>query len=134
MEEIAFTARPKIKSQSQIDRYGQRIFCLPHRPKIQISLICAFIWCLQSVIESIGQHLTPGIGRFCSKRLCNESMAQKIYYQSPYSFSVNHVPHPDFVPSHIIRVKKDPCWENRVKDPQQKHLKILTLFSTLVFI
>ena len=33
-EEIAFTARPKIKSQSQIYRHGQSIFCLPHRPKI----------------------------------------------------------------------------------------------------
>ena len=32
-EEIAFTERPKIKSQSQIFRYGLSIFCLPHRPK-----------------------------------------------------------------------------------------------------
>ena len=32
-EEIAFTARPKIESQSQIVRYGRSIFCLPHRPK-----------------------------------------------------------------------------------------------------
>ena len=31
-EEIAFTAWPKIKSQSQIFRYGRSIFCLPHRP------------------------------------------------------------------------------------------------------
>ena len=31
-EEIVFTARPKINSQSQISRYGQSIFCLPHRP------------------------------------------------------------------------------------------------------
>ena len=31
-EEIAFTARPKIQSQSQIFRYGRSIFCLPHRP------------------------------------------------------------------------------------------------------
>ena len=31
-EEIAFTARPKIHSLSQIFRYGQSIFCLPHRP------------------------------------------------------------------------------------------------------
>ena len=31
-EEIAFTARPKIQSQSQISRYGGSIFCLPHRP------------------------------------------------------------------------------------------------------
>ena len=33
-EEIPFTARAKIKSQSQIYRYGPSIFCLPHRPKI----------------------------------------------------------------------------------------------------
>ena len=32
-EEIAFTAWPKIQSQSQIFRYGGSIFCLPHRPK-----------------------------------------------------------------------------------------------------
>ena len=32
-EEIAFTAQLKIKSQSQIFRYGQSIFCLPHWPK-----------------------------------------------------------------------------------------------------
>ena len=31
-EEIAFTARSKIQSQSQIFRYGQSIFCLPHQP------------------------------------------------------------------------------------------------------
>jgi hypothetical protein len=30
-EEIAFTARPKIQSQSQIFRYGRSIFCLPYR-------------------------------------------------------------------------------------------------------
>ena len=31
-EEIAFTARPKTQSQSQIFRYGRSIFCLPHLP------------------------------------------------------------------------------------------------------
>ena len=31
-EEIAFTERLKIQSQSQIFRYGQSIFCLPHQP------------------------------------------------------------------------------------------------------
>ena len=30
--ETAFTARPKIQSQSQIFMYGGSIFCLPHRP------------------------------------------------------------------------------------------------------
>ena len=33
-KEIAFTTRPKIKSQSQIYKYGRSIFCLPHRRKI----------------------------------------------------------------------------------------------------
>ena len=33
-EEIAYTAQPKIKSQSQIFRYSRSIFCLPHQPKI----------------------------------------------------------------------------------------------------
>ena len=31
-EEIVFTARPKIQSQSQIVRYSRSIFCLPHWP------------------------------------------------------------------------------------------------------
>ena len=31
-QEIAFTARPKIQSQSQIFTYGRSISCLPHRP------------------------------------------------------------------------------------------------------
>ena len=31
-EEITFTAWPKINSDSQIFKYGQSIFCLPHRP------------------------------------------------------------------------------------------------------
>ena len=31
-EEIAFSARQKIHSHSQIFRYGRCIFCLPHRP------------------------------------------------------------------------------------------------------
>jgi hypothetical protein len=31
-EEIAFSARPKIQSQSQIYRYDRSIFCPPHRP------------------------------------------------------------------------------------------------------
>ena len=43
-EEIAFTARPKIKSQSQIFRYGQSIFCLPHRPKISDFFDLRFHW------------------------------------------------------------------------------------------
>ena len=33
-KEIVFTARSKINSHSQILRYSQSIFCLPHRPEI----------------------------------------------------------------------------------------------------
>ena len=45
-EEIAFTARPKIQSQSQIFRYGGSIFCLPHRPNFSdIFDLCPFIGC-----------------------------------------------------------------------------------------
>ena len=48
-EEIAFTARPKIQSQSQIFRYGWSIFCLPPRPNFsyifdlclhRVSVVC----------------------------------------------------------------------------------------------
>ena len=42
-EEVAFTARPKIHSHFQIFRYGQSIFCLPHRPNFSDTLIYAFI-------------------------------------------------------------------------------------------
>ena len=41
IDEIAFTAQPKIQSQFQNFRHGRSIFCLPHRP----SLIHAFIGC-----------------------------------------------------------------------------------------
>ena len=50
-EEIAFTARPKIQSQSQIFRYGRSIFCLPHRPNFSdifdlclhwVSVVCVY--------------------------------------------------------------------------------------------
>ena len=49
-EEIAFPARPEIKSQSQIFRYGRSILYLPHRPKFSdffdfclhwVSVVCA---------------------------------------------------------------------------------------------
>ena len=43
-EEIAFTARLKIKSESQIYRYGRSIFCLPHRPKFSDFLELYLHW------------------------------------------------------------------------------------------
>ena len=43
-EEIAFTARPKIQSQSQIFRYGRSIFCLPHQPNFSDIFDFCFHW------------------------------------------------------------------------------------------
>ena len=43
-EEIAFTARPKIKFQSLIYWYGRSIFCLPHQPKISGFLDFCLHW------------------------------------------------------------------------------------------
>ena len=43
-EKIAFTARPKIQSQSQIIRYGGSIFCLPHRPNFSDILDLCLHW------------------------------------------------------------------------------------------
>ena len=44
-EVIAFTARPKIQSQSQIFRYGRSIFYLPHRPNFSdiFDLCCHWV-------------------------------------------------------------------------------------------
>ena len=43
-EEMALTERPKIHSHSQIFRYGQRIFCLPHRPNFSDIFDLCFHW------------------------------------------------------------------------------------------
>ena len=51
-EEIAFTARPKIHSHSQIYRYGGSIFCLPHRPNFSD----IFDLCLHWVSVVRGQY------------------------------------------------------------------------------
>ena len=63
-EEIAFTARPKINSYSQIFRYGRSIFCLPHRPKFSDF----FDLCLHWVSVVRGQThscvIFPSFGRF----------------------------------------------------------------------
>ena len=56
-EEIAFTARPKIHSHSQMFRYSRSIFCLPHRPNFSdifdlclhwVSVVRGHIYCVLS--------------------------------------------------------------------------------------
>ena len=53
-EEIAFTARPKIQSQSQIFRHGQSIFCLPHRPKFSDIFDLCLHWV--SVVRGFNEY------------------------------------------------------------------------------
>ena len=43
-QKIAFSARPKIHSHSQIFRYSQRIFCLPHRPNFSDIFDLCLYW------------------------------------------------------------------------------------------
>ena len=54
-EEIAFTAWPKIQSQSQSLRYGRSIFCLPHRPNFSDSFHLCLHWV--SVVRELVQYL-----------------------------------------------------------------------------
>ena len=43
-DEITFTARPKIHSNSQICRYGRSIFCLPHQPNFSVIFDLCLHW------------------------------------------------------------------------------------------
>ena len=54
-EEIAFAARPKIQSQSQIFRYGRSIFCLPHQPNFSDILDLCLHWV--SAVRGINDYL-----------------------------------------------------------------------------
>ena len=54
-EEIVFTARPKIQSQSQIFRYGGSIFCLPHRPNFSDIFDLCLHWV--SVVRVLSQKI-----------------------------------------------------------------------------
>ena len=65
-EEIAVTARPKIKYQSQIFRYGQSIFCLPHRPNFSD----VFALCLYWVSDRLRtDHTSNFILNYCCYKL-----------------------------------------------------------------
>ena len=41
---MAFTEWPKIQSQSQIFKYGQSIFCLPHKPNFSDNFNLCLHW------------------------------------------------------------------------------------------
>ena len=52
-EKMAFTARPIIQSKSQIFRYGQSIFCLPHQPNFSDIFDLCLHWV--SVVRGFGR-------------------------------------------------------------------------------
>ena len=62
-EEIAFTACPKIQSQSQIFRYGRSIFCLPHRPNFSDIFDLCLHWV--SVVRGVNHNV--GAAQIVSK-------------------------------------------------------------------
>ena len=59
-EEIVVSARPTTKSQSQIFRYGQSLFCLPQRPKISDFFDLCLHWV--SVVRGI-DHLSAKVNK-----------------------------------------------------------------------
>ena len=87
-EEIAFTAQPKIKSQSQILSYSQSMFCLPHRPKISdffdlclhwVSLLrgLARLWCAGLLLTCLKYSAAP-----LNSVLCGISHAKKLVFSA----------------------------------------------------
>ena len=63
-EEIAFTARLKIKSQSQNFRYSQSIFCLPHRHKFSDFFFLNLHWVsVVRVLEDIANFISSPSAR-----------------------------------------------------------------------
>ena len=76
-EEMAFTAQPKIHSHSQIFRYGESIFCLPHRPNFSDIFDLCLHWV--SVVRG-ARALTTAVKAqmsqiFCIFVLCSELLS-----------------------------------------------------------
>ena len=65
-EEIAFTARPKIHSHSQLFWYGGSIFCLPHRPNF-------------SGIFDLGLHWVFVVRGFASPKIFCDYAPDKVH-------------------------------------------------------
>ena len=96
-EEIAFTARPKIKSQSQIYRYGRSIFCLPHRPKISgffdlylhwVSVVRAFLdgYAAQSGAMAMAPNWQLSLKYVLQNELCRYIFLKESYASKTFEF------------------------------------------------
>ena len=76
-EEIVFTARPKIQSQSQILRYCQSIFYLPHRPNFSDIFDLCLHWvsvvrgekCYLELLRAFNGHL-----KICNYRQATQAL------------------------------------------------------------
>ena len=85
-EEIAFTAWPKIQSQSQIFRYGRSIFCLPHRPNFSYIFDLCLQWAVSSstllywikLVYGLFGHTISGVPNFCPCRPGRNQMGQSM--------------------------------------------------------
>ena len=85
-EEIALTAWPKIHSHSQIFRYSQSIFCLPHRPNFSdifdlclhwVSVVRAFTNPNVHVVHCTTLYLLTGHSRTYKK--CDSNIQPKAF-------------------------------------------------------
>ena len=83
-EEIAFTARPKIHSHSQIFRYSGSIFCLPHRPKFS----GFFDLCLQDVSVVPGCKQEPTSILVLGRSLSYQDFCTRFLYNVIFRFSI----------------------------------------------
>ena len=62
-----FTTRPKIQSQSQIFRYGQSIFCLPHRPNFSdiFDLCLHWVSVVRASVDADSQKMLKTLCSIC---------------------------------------------------------------------
>ena len=119
-EEIGFTARPKIQSQSQIFRYGRSVFCLPHRPNFSDIFDLCLHWV--SVVRGlIGLEIT-----FYSKKISFQNSKSilcllKCYF---WKYIIKNPPKKSLIqvnklsnltPSLVTNCKKRECFDQNYK-------------------
>ena len=78
-EDIAFTARPKIQSQSQIFRYGGSIFCLPHQPNFSdiFDLCLHWVSVVRDLIQKNGYTFATVYSSKCVTVFLNQTICTK---------------------------------------------------------
>ena len=100
-EEIAFTARPKIQSQSQIFRYGGSILCLPHRPNFSDIFDLCLHWV--SVVRGFYPDI---IVKMCGPSGLHSAVRPTILKSRGY-----------FLKFHILTILVNMRWSVRIRIP-----------------